>query len=42
MCASPMWPTWPIIDNAEDSYTRLNGERFVVLKIYKDATSSAR
>ena len=30
-----------VIDNAEDSYTRLNGERAAVLKIYKGATSSA-
>ena len=30
-----------VIDNAEASYTRLNGERAVVLKIYKGATSSA-
>ena len=30
-----------IIDNAEDSYTRLNGERAAVLKIYKGSTSSA-
>ena len=30
-----------VIDNAEASYTRLNGERAAVLKIYKGATSSA-
>ena len=30
-----------VIDNAEDSYTRLNGERAAVLKIYKGSTSSA-
>ena len=30
-----------VIDNAEASYTRLNGERASVLKIYKGATSSA-
>ncbi len=30
-----------IIDNAEDSYTRLNGERAAVLKIFKSTTSSA-
>ena len=30
-----------IIDNAEASYTRLNGERAAVLKIYKGSTSSA-
>ena len=29
-----------VIDNAEASYTRLNGERAAVLKIYKGATSS--
>ena len=30
-----------VIDNAADSYTRLNGEQAAVLKIYKNATSSA-
>ena len=30
-----------IIDNAADSYTRLNGEQASVLKIYKDDSSSA-
>ena len=30
-----------IIDNAEDSFTRLNGERSVVLKIFKSNSSSA-
>ena len=30
-----------VIDNAEASYTRLNGERAAVLKIYKGTTSSA-
>ena len=30
-----------VIDNAEASYTRLNGERAAVLKIYKGSTSSA-
>ena len=30
-----------VIDNAEDSYTRLNGERAAVLKIYKGSTTSA-
>ncbi len=30
-----------VIDNAEASYTRLNGERAAVLKIYKGDTSSA-
>ncbi len=30
-----------IIDNAEDSYTRLNGERAAVLKIFKSSVSSA-
>ena len=30
-----------VIDNAEDSFTRLNGERAVVFKIYKSSTSSA-
>ena len=30
-----------VIDNAEASYTRLNGERAAVMKIYKGATSSA-
>ena len=30
-----------VIDNAEAGYTRLNGERAAVLKIYKGATSSA-
>ena len=30
-----------VIDNAEASYTRLNGERAVVLKIFRNATSSA-
>ena len=30
-----------IIDNAEDSFTRLNGERAAVLKIYKSTSSSA-
>ena len=30
-----------VIDNAEASYTRLNGEHAAVLKIYKGATSSA-
>ena len=30
-----------VIDNAEASYTRLNGERAAVLTIYKGATSSA-
>ena len=30
-----------VIDNAEDSYTRLNGERAAVLKVYKGSTSSA-
>ena len=30
-----------VIDNAEARYTRLNGERAAVLKIYKGATSSA-
>ena len=30
-----------VIDNSEASYTRLNGERAAVLKIYKGATSSA-
>ena len=30
-----------IIDNAADSFTRLNGEQAAVLKIYKNATSSA-
>ena len=30
-----------IIDNAEASYTRLNGERAAVLKIFKSSTSSA-
>ena len=30
-----------VIDNAEASYTRLDGERAAVLKIYKGATSSA-
>ena len=30
-----------VIDNAADSYTRLNGEQASVLKIYKDASSSA-
>ena len=30
-----------VIDNAEASYTRLNGERAAVLRIYKGATSSA-
>ena len=30
-----------IIDNAEDSYTRLNGERAAVLKIFKSSTASA-
>jgi multidrug efflux pump subunit AcrB len=27
-----------VIDNAEASYTRLNGERAVVLKIFRNAT----
>ena len=30
-----------IIDNAEESYTRLNGERAAVLKIFKSSSSSA-
>ena len=30
-----------IIDNAEESYTRLNGERAAVLKIFKSTSSSA-
>ena len=30
-----------VIDNAADSFTRLNGEQAAVLKIYKNATSSA-
>ena len=30
-----------VIDNAEASYTRLNGERAVVLKIFRNANSSA-
>ena len=30
-----------VIDNSEASYTRLNGERAVVLKIFRNATSSA-
>ena len=30
-----------VIDNSADSYTRLNGEQAAVLKIYKNATSSA-
>ena len=30
-----------VIDNAADSYTRLNGEQASVLKIYKDDSSSA-
>ena len=30
-----------VIDNAEASYTRLNGDRAAVLKIYKGTTSSA-
>ncbi len=30
-----------VIDNAADSYTRLNGERAAVLKIYKNDASSA-
>ncbi len=30
-----------VIDNAADSYTRLNGEQASVLKIYKNSTSSA-
>ena len=30
-----------VIDNSADSYTRLNGERAVVLKIFRNATSSA-
>ena len=30
-----------MIDNSADSYTRLNGEQAAVLKIYKNATSSA-
>ncbi len=30
-----------VIDNAADSYTRLNGEQAAVLKIYKNSTSSA-
>ena len=30
-----------VIDNAADSYTRLNGEQAAVMKIYKNATSSA-
>ena len=30
-----------IIDNAADSYPRLNGEKASILKIYKNATSSA-
>ena len=30
-----------VIDNAEASYTRLNGEKASILKIYKNATSSA-
>ena len=30
-----------VIDNSADSYTRLNGEKASILKIYKNATSSA-
>ena len=30
-----------VIDNSADSYTRLNGERAVVLKIFRNANSSA-
>ena len=30
-----------VLDNAADSFTRLNGEQAAVLKIYKSATSSA-
>ena len=30
-----------VIDNSADSFTRLNGEQAAVLKIYKNATSSA-
>ena len=30
-----------VVDNAEDTYTRLNGERAVVLSIYKNTTASS-
>ena len=30
-----------LVDNAEDTYTRLNGERAVVLSIYKSTTASS-
>ncbi len=40
-CACPMWRMWRSLITPPTAITRLNGEQAAVLKIYKNATSSA-